>query len=400
MSINEITDKQSINQFLSGNRELEELSARLSKFNVFRALGIENAEICHSNTLAWLLDPAESHGLGDAVLRRVVSNILLEAPGLQELSPARVELMDFGDVEVRREEFHIDVLVIDHKNEWVLLLENKIKAGEGKEQLVRYREAIRKQYTGFIVVPVFLTLEGRSAEDQEGAGYIPYSYVQLLGVIKAVFDQRKRQMAEAVSEFLRQYIETLRRLTMQDEELVELCKRIYRKHQTAIDLIVEYGKASCFERVVNDVLKGGGQAEVILSTASQVIFLPNTWVGLVPENGIMWTSKSMTRRVSVGCWFGLNSEGNKVNLTCEITAMNDPKLRLTCINALQRAGFKLGAKAFKEDTKYSRFFNETHRVSDCHDEAEVEKIIVELLTKAEPQFRRAEKALEEAFGQA
>ena len=31
---------------------------------------------------------------------------------------------------------------------------------------------------------------------------------------------------------------------MQDEELVRLCKRIYRKHREAIDLIMEYGVSS------------------------------------------------------------------------------------------------------------------------------------------------------------
>jgi len=43
-----------LNRFLADTSELEELSARLSEFNVFRALEIENAEIRHSNVLAWL----------------------------------------------------------------------------------------------------------------------------------------------------------------------------------------------------------------------------------------------------------------------------------------------------------------------------------------------------------
>ena len=69
-----------LDKFLVDNAELEELSARLSIFNIFRVLRIEQAEIRHSNALAWLLDPRESHGLGEAFLRRFLSTILLENP--------------------------------------------------------------------------------------------------------------------------------------------------------------------------------------------------------------------------------------------------------------------------------------------------------------------------------
>jgi hypothetical protein len=54
-----------IDKFLADNPELEDLSAILSTFNVFRALKIEQVEIRHSNVLAWLLDPEETHGLSD-----------------------------------------------------------------------------------------------------------------------------------------------------------------------------------------------------------------------------------------------------------------------------------------------------------------------------------------------
>jgi len=49
-----------LDTFLADNPELEQLSAQLATFNIFRALKIERAEIRHSNTLGWLLDPSES----------------------------------------------------------------------------------------------------------------------------------------------------------------------------------------------------------------------------------------------------------------------------------------------------------------------------------------------------
>jgi hypothetical protein len=67
-----------LDNFLVNNVELEELSARLSTFNIFNVLRIENKEIRHSNALAWLIDPQESHGLGQIFLRRFLSTILLD----------------------------------------------------------------------------------------------------------------------------------------------------------------------------------------------------------------------------------------------------------------------------------------------------------------------------------
>ena len=52
-----------LDKFLVDNTELEELSAKLSIFNIFGVLRVEDTEIRHSNVLAWLLDPQGSHGL-------------------------------------------------------------------------------------------------------------------------------------------------------------------------------------------------------------------------------------------------------------------------------------------------------------------------------------------------
>ncbi len=128
-----------LDKFLVDNRELEELSARLSIFNILRVLRVEQTEIRHSNVLAWLLDSRESHGLRDAFLRRFLSTILLDnESAVVALTPARVELMEMLDVEVWREWKSIDILAFSPSNGWVLLVENKIKAGASKSQLLRY----------------------------------------------------------------------------------------------------------------------------------------------------------------------------------------------------------------------------------------------------------------------
>ena len=261
--MNETEAKAALGRFLADNDELEQLSAQLATFNIFRALKVEEVEIRHSNTLGWLLDPAESHGLGDVFLRRILSNILLESNvDIEGLSAAQVELMDFSDIEVRREWKHIDVLVIDRENKLVLLIENKLGSGEGLGQLARYQKTVGHEFPSFKLVPVFLTLEGKSSEDQEASEYIAHSHAKLLGVLDRIIKQRCEQMLEAVVTFLAHYTNTLRRLTMQDNALIELCQKIYRKHREAIKLIVEYGEVSSFSQLASEIV-GHADCEIL-----------------------------------------------------------------------------------------------------------------------------------------
>ena len=53
---------EALERFVVDNDDLLQLEERIGRFNIFDALGVAHAEIRHSNFLAWLLDPAESHG--------------------------------------------------------------------------------------------------------------------------------------------------------------------------------------------------------------------------------------------------------------------------------------------------------------------------------------------------
>ena len=390
----EESQKKALDDFLAANPDLERLSARLATFNIFRALKIEDAEIRHSNTLGWLLDPAESHGLGDVFLRRILSNMLLQDHSIDGLSAAKVELMDFRGVEVRREWQHIDVLVIDRENKLVLLIENKVWCGEGVGQLARYRSIVQREFPGFRLIPVFLTLEGQPADDEEASDYISYSHAKLCEVLNQNVAQRRHQMTEPVATFLAHYIDTLRKLTMQDDDLITLCQDIYRKHKDAIKLIVEYGEISCFSRVASEVLEAN-DCEILNARPTVVWFMPRSWAKIVPENGTQWPG--LKRQVSVVCWIEVFR--NKVHLHFEICRMTDPKLRMKLVSRLHEAGFKLGSKAFTEDAIYSRFYSPSRiAVTDPGDENEMEDAVAKLVAKAKEQFPKAEAVLREVFG--
>jgi len=395
MDNTEASKKRAIDRFLADNPELEKLSDRLATFNVFRALRIEEAEIRHSNVLAWLLNPEESHGLGDIVLRRVFSNILLKSDiNIEGISAAKVELMDFVDIEVRREWRNIDLLIIDQTNNFVILIENKIYSRGSPGQLAKYQKLVNEEFPSFLVVPVFLTLTGQQdVEDEKTNGYISYSYLQLLDVFENLFSQRLSQLAEPVAIFITQYMDTLRRLTMKDESLVKLCKTIYRRHRDAIDLIVKYGMVGAGQQAVLDVLSEERGYEILYSRPASVWFLPRSWAELIPENSTAWTH--LTRPVSVACWMEFYQD--KAYIHFELTAMEPPELRLACLEKLKEAGFNVAAGAFNEERKYSRFYGKGQKVSDMTDYEEVRKGVEKLLEKAKAEFPKAETVFREVF---
>jgi hypothetical protein len=58
------SELEALERFVVENDDLLELEATIGRFNIFDALRIDRAEIRHSNFLAWLLTPSESHGQG------------------------------------------------------------------------------------------------------------------------------------------------------------------------------------------------------------------------------------------------------------------------------------------------------------------------------------------------
>jgi Holliday junction resolvase-like predicted endonuclease len=386
-----------LDRFLVRNPEFEQLSARLATFNIFRALKIERAEIRHSNMLAWLLDPNESHGLDEVFLRRILSNVLFEnRSDIEGVTASRIELMELRDIEVRRESGHIDILVISRAENLVVLIENKVDSGEGPKQLVGYVSRLKEEFPSYKIIPVLLTLDGHPSEDEEAAnvGYIYYGYDKLLVVLAAILSQRKRQMPDAVAVFLEHYIETLRRLTMQDDELTRLCQEIYRKHGEAIDLIVDRGKVSKFMEVATRVVGGKGGCEILSSGPRIVWFIPESWAAVVPENAKLWPH--LTRRVSVCCW--IEQWQDKVNLIFEICEMDDQDLRLACAIALKEGGFKFGtSKAFNKEARYSRFFRASQHVSDWKNEEEIDNAVNDVFGRAYKEFPKAEAVLKHLF---
>ena len=72
---------------------------------------------------------------------------------------------------------------------------------------------------------------------------------------------------------------------MQDEEIVRLCKEIYRKHKDAIDLIVEWGATSQFGIVTESFITDNNLFQLAVRSTS-VWFIPKEWKKKMPPSDL------------------------------------------------------------------------------------------------------------------
>lgn len=227
--------------------EAQRLTVLLDRFNPFSVLRIGNYELRHTNTLAWLLDPAGNHGLGEAFLRAVVQRLNAEQGGislancfetaadrtvtvrrevpLSKLRAAAPEAERLGmddaleaegapTVPIKRGraigDGAIDILL--EGDGWVLAIEAKVRSSEGREQLPNYRKALAEYTSGSAdsrkpCFHIYLTVEGDEPSDD--AWQVATWRDHAIAPLEAVLAIRPDLQAP-VLKFLESYLETLR----------------------------------------------------------------------------------------------------------------------------------------------------------------------------------------------
>ena len=169
-------EEKALQDFLLDIECLDELLPWSGKFNLFDVLKVSKTEIRHSNMLAWLLNPNENHGLGDAYLRGIFQR-LVENDLNGRYDIFKILLLDMFSFSVYREWNNIDILLVS-KNEKVLMaIENKVGSCEHSNQLNRYRNILEKEYEDYQRIYVFLTPDGEEPSDIENWDILTYNDV-------------------------------------------------------------------------------------------------------------------------------------------------------------------------------------------------------------------------------
>jgi len=233
-------DLQELERFILDNPEMEKLEGMLSDFNLFETLSLVHAEIRHSNVLSWLMTPAQNHGLGSYFLNLFLKHFISENKNTVEgVDVFKVEMLNYTDVEVRREWKKIDILIVikDPGEKLVIAVENKVKSGEHSNQLTRYREIVEKEFAGFEKLFVFLTPDPVIPGDEN---WVNFSYGSIAALIDTTLRNKKNQLSENIYTFIKQYSQILKRYIVGNSEIEKISKQIYQKHKTALDIIFQY----------------------------------------------------------------------------------------------------------------------------------------------------------------
>jgi hypothetical protein len=210
------------------------ISLAQNKPNIFRALSLQDNEIRHSNFLAYLLDPLETHGLGDQFLRPFLADIFEGTDQGRDFFFAAE--IDLRQAEIRREWKHIDLTVVLPQD--VVVIENKVNAQEGKGQLKKYALVAKEEFPKRKVHLVFLTKEGRASSDEDMASqYFSYGYSVIVSRIRELVDRLGAEHNTKVVSYLNDYVDMMEEDVLMNTKENELAQRIYATHKEALDFI-------------------------------------------------------------------------------------------------------------------------------------------------------------------
>lgn len=221
---------EELQTFLKNISCLEPLREWTERFNIFDVLKISGMEIRHSNMLAWLLDPNETHGWGTSFLKEF---LLLFQGGYDWIEEDFLEQCD--TFTVRREYKNIDLLLVSEECHTVIAIENKVYSSEHSNQLGRYYDIVCSEYEeGWSKIFIYLTLGGDEASHE---AWTSCSHEDILALLDKC--KKENRTDGQVLCLIDHYIASLRRILMRDDELIAVCDKIYNEYKKAIDLIME-----------------------------------------------------------------------------------------------------------------------------------------------------------------
>ncbi len=169
-------------------KELSDDDPLRCPISLFRTMDYGRLETAHTRTLAWLLDPQGEHGFGKTLL----AALLRRLPGGDCADPLRVNRVECEyPIDGSGDKGRLDVLVEGawkdgERGDWVLVIEAKVDAWEGEDQLLKYEAWLRSNAAGREVFRVFLTPDGREPEtgDEE---WESLSYLELVRIFRGVY---------------------------------------------------------------------------------------------------------------------------------------------------------------------------------------------------------------------
>lgn len=366
-------DFKALEAFVVGNDELETLEALVGKFNIFEAIGATRQELRHSDFLAYLLNPQESHGLRDVFVKRLLQRAIAEASGDSvPITAIDLDVWDLKEMEVLREWQNIDILLRDEKNKLAVGIENKIDTGEHSNQLLRYEQTLSQHFPDWNRMGLYLTPDGSAPS---GSFFIPLDYGIVASLSEKLAANRESTLERDVRTLMTHYTEILRRRIVAESSIASLCRQIYRKHKQAIDLIVEHRPdlQAAIREILERLVNQEGTLELDDGMKTLIRFVPKHWDDLNLKVSEGWTS---TKRILL---FEFHNMRDSLKLKL-VLGPGDPDVRKAVFQMAQSNKPLLGTSTKSLTQKCNEVYNRKFispdaysRLSDDEWRAEIEK---------------------------
>ena len=191
-------------RFRAYHRELVEPR----EFNTFDVLRYSGYEIRHSNVLAWLLRPADTHGIGSRFLKWFVNHVNRRlAADLERLPETSFEA---ANVDVWRERDWVDITVRFKKEKCLIAVENKPESAHPHhlDQVMRYEKKLQEKHQDHTVRSVLLTTSPDGSVNFRGIAHVGWDSVrEAIGSVLAAGGFPSPD----VQAFIRQYLDMVER---------------------------------------------------------------------------------------------------------------------------------------------------------------------------------------------
>jgi hypothetical protein len=252
--------------------------------NLMEILRVSHKELQHSNFLAWFFNPNETHNLGDFALKEFIKiyfkeNQFQNLGNEAGLSVFDFVQLDFDDLEIRREYKNIDLIFLSRKNQFCIVIENKIYATEGKGQLKKYRTIIESEYPDFKhKIYIFLSLEDQQISESEQDYYVQLNYEHIIKLIEQVISSQRLKLATKTKFVFEQYLQTLKSMLNKNEEIEKVAQQLYKKYKSAFDLVYKYSVPSDTNEIwtkLNSLIANEKSIRPFQSSKTYLRFQPN-----------------------------------------------------------------------------------------------------------------------------
>ncbi|MDD3146043.1 MAG: PD-(D/E)XK nuclease family protein [Candidatus Riflebacteria bacterium] len=272
--------------------DFETIELSLKEPNIFKSLSIARTEIRHSAFLSYILDPNQSHGLDDLVLKKILREVFSDnkADGRNCFD---VDYIDLQKAEIVREWKNIDILI--RLPEDVIIIENKIDSKDHSNQLQRYKKIAEEHYPERKKHFIYLTPFGTEPIDKISLNnYVFYSYQSIVEILVKITKLYSDRIPNKILHMINDYVKIVNMEIIMNDELNEMALKLYKAHKEAFDFVFENrpDASSALYPIFEDILKSNGYV-VGSKNKGYIRFTSDKLDKLIPKNGLGWPGKEL-----------------------------------------------------------------------------------------------------------